>query len=213
MITESVDGGLSCGVLGQGLAPRARCVAGSHAWTHFLMYFWAHPSPQVSSRVHRKIWALPFQESMALRETCRPWRMSKHAVWGCVSRSASCRLCNWEEMLLLLLTLTSRQAAAKRGNFSPFSMQHPIMTSNARTLFLIQGTRNTSCWELERGLGRYCLALASCSLQAFHYHSSRKLGIGQAKLLPCPRTTNLFLLFLLRSHHGGKAEDKFYPDS
>lgn len=130
MSTEPVDAGLSCRVLGQGLAPGATYVAGSHAWTHFFTCFWTHPYPWVSSRADRKILALPFQESMALHETHRPWRMSEHAVFACVSKcSASCRLCNWEEMLpLLLLSPTYLQAGWRQ--FFPIpscsAAEHPI---------------------------------------------------------------------------------------
>lgn len=124
MSTEPVDAGLSCRVLGQGLAPRARYVAGNHACTRFLTCFWIHPSPRVSSSVDRKIFALPFQESMALHKTHRPRRMSEHAVFGCVSKgSASCRLCNWEEIFpLLLLSPTYLQASCcQKRQFFPFA--------------------------------------------------------------------------------------------
>lgn len=105
---------------------------------------------------------------------------------GCVIER-KCSLCS------CFLPPTCRQVG---GNFSPFP--HAVLQSiqkrtlNARTLFLIQGTWNAGCWELERALGRYCTALASCSLQGIHCHSSRKLGTRLDKLLPCPRTTNLF---------------------
>lgn len=42
---------------------------------------------------------------------------------------------------------------------------------------------------------------------------SQTQGTGLAEQLACPRTTNLLFFFLLRSRHGGKAEDKLYSDS